>query len=83
MIDIVQTDSPSGLYNFSSKEKNTIVKGIPTTCHKFVFRHSIIVSSVELSDEEMIAIAERAGTFSFLNKPEEDIYTMEDGEAVQ
>jgi hypothetical protein len=32
------------------------------------------IPSVEFSDSELLMIAEKAGTFDFLNSPEEDIY---------
>ncbi len=34
----------------------------------------------ELSDEELLELAEREGHFSFLEDPCEDVYTWEDGE---
>jgi hypothetical protein len=37
---------------------------------------------IELSDEEMIHLAEKAEIFSFLDRREEDFYTAEDGEAL-
>lgn len=82
MIDIVQTNSRLKLFNISN-EKDKVFGEIPTTYHKFVFCHSIVVPCVELSDDEILSLAERTGTFSFLNKPEEDIYTSEDGESIQ
>ena len=33
----------------------------------------------ELTDEEILTIADQAGTFEFLNDPEEDIYSPSDG----
>lgn len=32
------------------------------------------IPTVELSDSELLAAADKAGTFDFLNSPEEDIY---------
>lgn len=33
----------------------------------------------ELTDEEIITLAEKAGTFDFLKEPDEDIYSPSDG----
>ncbi len=33
----------------------------------------------ELTDEEVLTLADKAGTFDFLNAPEEDIYNPSDG----
>jgi len=32
------------------------------------------IPTAELSDSELLSIADKAGTFDFLNSPEEDIY---------
>jgi hypothetical protein len=37
------------------------------------------ISYQELTDEEVLTLAEKAGTFDFLNAPEEDIYNPSDG----
>ena len=34
----------------------------------------------EMSDAEVLLVAERTGSFDFLNDSSEDIYTLEDGE---
>ena len=37
------------------------------------------LSYPELTDDEILTIADQAGTFEFLNDPEEDIYSPSDG----
>lgn len=39
----------------------------------------IFVVSEELSDEEIVQLAQQAGDFKDLEAPEEDIYTLSDG----
>lgn len=36
----------------------------------------------EMSDEEVLLVAEQSGSFDFLNDPSEDIYTLQDGEPI-
>lgn len=47
------------------------------------FRFEVIVgfepSVSEAGDEEILPLLDRSGSFSFLESPEEDIYTLEDG----
>ena len=38
--------------------------------------------SEEASDEDVIQYAAQSSAFAFLNDPDEDIYTAEDGEAI-
>lgn len=45
------------------------------TCYNF----RTIGRQKELTDEEILELAERAGTFNFLDAVEEDIYTVDDG----
>lgn len=35
-----------------------------------------------MSNREMLLVAERTGSFDFLNDASEDIYTLEDGESL-
>ena len=46
---------------------------------KFEFQQTLNVPYEELTDEEIITLADNAGTFDFLNDPEEDIYSPSDG----
>ncbi len=41
--------------------------------------HPVIVPCQELSDEEIVTLAEKSGSFDFLYDPEEDIYSPSDG----
>ncbi len=45
----------------------------------FLFEITQNISYQELTDEEILTLAEKAGTFDFLNAPEEDIYNPSDG----
>ena len=39
----------------------------------------ILIGEGELSDEDWMRAAARGGSFDFLNAPDEDIYTLQDG----
>ena len=39
----------------------------------------ILIEEDELSEQEWLRAAAHGGSFDFLNAPEEDIYTLEDG----
>jgi hypothetical protein len=47
--------------------------------YPFLFEISQEISHKELTDEEVLTLADKAGTFDFLNAPEEDIYNPSDG----
>ncbi len=47
--------------------------------YPFLFEISQYISYQELTDEEVLTLADKAGTFDFLNDPEEDIYNPSDG----
>lgn len=49
------------------------------TCYNF----TTIGCQEELTDEEVLELAERAGTFNFLDAVEEDIYTVGDGDEIK
>lgn len=42
----------------------------------------IVQVARELSDQELLQAALKAGSFSFWNAPSEDVYTLKDGEPV-
>ncbi len=46
------------------------------------FEITLPVGRPELSDQELLRAAEQAGTFDFWTADREDIYNLEDGEAV-
>ncbi|MCD4699810.1 MAG: hypothetical protein K8R91_04475 [Phycisphaerae bacterium] len=39
-------------------------------------------ASNSMSDDEIAAAAAQSGSFDFLNRPKEDLYTLEDGQEV-
>lgn len=49
------------------------------TYYRFIVDASRPTSSEELTDKEVLALAEKTGTFDFLNTPDEDIYNPSDG----
>lgn len=50
-----------------------------TTYFEFVYEAPTIISLVEASDEELLELAHSHGDFSYLENPEEDIYSLSDG----
>ena len=42
----------------------------------------IPVQEEEATDQELVKLAEKCGTFDFLDEPEEDIYDLSDGTAI-
>ena len=60
---------------FSSQEGNWIlVEGIGKSADV-----PQIFSGEELSDQDILLLVEKSGSFSFLDDPEEDIYSASDG----
>jgi hypothetical protein len=49
------------------------------TYYRFIVDASLPTSSEELTDKEALVLAEKTGTFDFLNAPDEDIYNPLDG----
>lgn len=49
----------------------TAASGTKIKCHSYRY---VIDLSEELTDDEVLTLAERVGTFNFLNSLEEDIY---------
>ncbi len=49
------------------------------TYSSFLFEISQYISYQELTDEEVLTLADKTGTFDFLNAPGEDIYKPSDG----
>lgn len=54
------------------------ITAIPSTY--FIWDQSFL--SEEASDEDIIQYAAKSPAFAFLNEPDEDIYTVDDGEAI-
>ena len=53
--------------------------GFKCSYYKFIVDTPLPYSLEELTDEEVLSLAEKAGTFDFLDAPEEDIYNPSDG----
>ena len=53
--------------------------GLKCSYYRFVVETHLPIQLEELTDEEVLTLAEKAGTFDFLNAPEEDIYNPSDG----
>ena len=45
-----------------------------------VFKFIDFLEQNEMSEDEVILAAEKAGTFDYLKDPKNDIYTLDDGE---
>jgi hypothetical protein len=66
-----------------SKESDTVSKRItiplPTVCHQ-VSEIDLVMRQEEKPNDEILRSLDRAGQFDFWKAPEEDIYTLDDGE---
>ncbi len=64
-----------------SKEHETAREGPTLKCTYYPFLKDLSQTTPyeELTDEEILTLAEKAGTFDFLYEPEEDIYDPSDG----
>jgi hypothetical protein len=54
------------------------IGGVPKSTYielRVVFPKLILAHEEELSDDELLRAAEQAGSFAFLDSPEEDIYS--------
>lgn len=62
-------------------EVETVKEGpkIKYSYYHYKFDLTLSTSFQELTDEEVLTVAEKAGTFDFLHNPDEDIYTPSDG----
>lgn len=65
-------------------EPETIEEGsrLNYNYYRFVIEFPQAVPYQELTDEEILTLADKAGTFDFLYSPEEDIYDSSDGTPV-
>lgn len=84
---MAETYNPAILQNFVYKGKEASnIKEIPTRYFRMSFNCFPAVKIIhleELSDSEILNLSEKMGTFSFLNSPEEDIYTLSDGKPIE
>lgn len=72
----------SALVEFSNENKILLEERgseFQTTFFEFVYEAPLAIPLVEMSDEDLLKLAHKHGEFSYLEKPEEDIYTLSDG----
>lgn len=62
-------------------EQETTKEGPDLKCsyYRFVIELPQTIPYKELTDEEILTLAEKTGTFDFLHNPKEDIYNPSDG----
>ncbi|MBS4027158.1 MAG: hypothetical protein KGZ58_00855 [Ignavibacteriales bacterium] len=61
------------------QEQNVIAKRL---LEEIKSKEKRSVNYSEMSDAEVLIVAEQTGSFDFLNEASEDIYTLEDGEPI-
>jgi len=54
-------------------------KEIPTRFHRIIYNCAYKIPVQEASDLEVLTLSEKMGVFSFLDHPDEDIYSLSDG----
>ena len=70
------------IFKKGNAEVETAKEGPELECTFYLFTANLqplIIPYEELTDEEVITLAEKSGSFDFLNDPEEDIYSSSDG----
>lgn len=71
-------ETPLQIIEEAVPESQSVAEGSKLYTTYFEFRATfpavVEVGPVEMSDEELLIAAEKAGTFDFLNAPEEDGY---------
>lgn len=70
------------VFKKGSAEVETSKEGPELKCYFYHFTvdlHPVITPCQELTDEEIVTLAEKSGSFDFLYEPEEDIYSSSDG----
>ena len=76
-LDEVITWSESGrYYNFSW----SIVPSLYIVAHGW--KDTRPQATMEMTDHELVKLAEECGSFAFLDDPDEDIYDLSDGTAI-
>ena len=72
------------IFKKGSEETSTAKEGTKLKCYynKWLVEISQIIPYQELTDEEVLTLTEKVGTFDFLNNPEEDIYKPSDGSPI-
>ena len=70
------------IFKQGDAQVETSKEGPELKCYFYQFTanlHPLIIPCQELTDEEIITLAEKSGSFDFLYDPEEDIYSLSDG----
>jgi len=70
------------IFKKGDAEAETSKEGPELKCYFYLYTvnlHPVLTPYQELSDDEIITLAEKSGSFDFLNDPEEDIYSPSDG----
>ncbi|MFV1976276.1 MAG: hypothetical protein ACC651_11050 [Candidatus Scalindua sp.] len=70
------------IFKKGDAEVETSKEGPELKCYFYIYTvnlHPVLIPYQELTDEEIITLAEKSGSFDFLNDPEEDIYSLSDG----
>ena len=74
------TYSPQALESFLYKGKKALeFKEAPTRFFRISVNCFPIIQLEEASDLEVLTLSEKMGIFSFLDHPDEDIYSLSDG----
>lgn len=79
MSQIVESEMRT--YTQGPREAETAKEGTELKCFyiRFLVELPQVISDLELTDEEILTLADKTGTFDFLYYPEEDIYNPSDG----
>lgn len=74
------TYSPQALESFFYKGKKALeFKEVPNRFFRISVNCFPIIPLEEASDLEVLTLSEKMGTFSFLDHPDEDAYSLSDG----
>ncbi len=75
------TEQEMPIFKEDSAEIETLKEctGVADSYSEFSVELPQMIPYQELTDEEVLALSEKAGTFDFYYDPEEDIYSPSDG----
>ena len=77
------TYSPKSLESFFYRVKKALeIKEIPTRFFRISVNCFPKIPFEEASDLEVLTLSEKMGIFSFLDHPDEDIYSLSDGNPI-
>jgi hypothetical protein len=74
---VIEWSGNESYYNFSSV---SIVPSLYIVTHDW--KETRPQEAEEMTDHELVKLAERCGSFDFLDDPDEDIYDLSDGTAL-